>query len=412
MAKAKFFLDTRRTKQGSPSVLKVAIGHRDKTAYISLTAKLLPEQWDAEHSLVINHPEQQLLNIYIMGVMQKVERTLYILADEGELPAMTANDIKLEIEKRINPEKVERQEAIKRERNTFLARLLKFANSKKESTRGVYMQTHNRLLAYLGETKLKRLTFEDITKEWLAKFELFLAQTAPSKNARNIHLRNIRAVFNEALDDEITTNYPFRRFHIRPVATPKRNLKVEDLRILFNYPVEAYAVKHLDMFKLMFFLIGINGIDLYNLKEIKDGRIYYNRAKTGRLYSIKVEPEALEIINKYRGKTHLLDIHDSYKYHQDYLKKMNNALKRIGPVKRKGRGGKKILEPLFPELSSYWARHTWATIAASLDIPHDTIAHALGHGGNTVTDIYIEFDQKKVDDANRRVIDWVLYGKK
>ena len=78
-----------------------------------------------------------------------------------------------------------------------------------------------------------------------------------------------------------------------------------------------------------------------------------------------------------------------------------------------GRKGKpSALRSMIPGLTTYWARHTWATIAASLDIPRDTIAHALGHGGNTVTDIYIDFDQKKVDDANRRVLDWVLYGKR
>ena len=81
-------------------------------------------------------------------------------------------------------------------------------------------------------------------------------------------------------------------------------------------------------------------------------------------------------------------------------------------MKRVGRGGKKVFTPLFPNLTTYWARHTWATIAASLDIPKETIAAALGHGGNTVTDIYIDFDQRKVDEANRKVIDWVLYGEK
>ena len=91
---------------------------------------------------------------------------------------------------------------------------------------------------------------------------------------------------------------------------------------------------------------------------------------------------------------------------------MNKALKMMGPYKRVGRGGKKVRQPLFPKISTYWARHTWATIAASLDISRDVIAHGLGHGNNTVTDIYIDFDQSKVDDANRKVIDWVLYGKK
>ena len=225
-------------------------------------------------------------------------------------------------------------------------------------------------------------------------------------------MRNIRAVFNEALDDEITSFYPFRRFPIRPVATAKRNLKVEDLRLFFEYPCEEHAVKYRDMFKLMFMLIGINAIDLCNLKEIVDGRIEYHRAKTNRLYSIKVEPEALELIEKYRGKKYLLNILDRYKDYKDFTKRMNRALKNIGPVERVGRGGKKVYKPLFPQISTYWARHSWATIAASLDIPRDTIAHALGHGNNTVTDIYIDFDQSKVDKANRKVLDWVLYGKK
>ena len=163
----------------------------------------------------------------------------------------------------------------------------------------------------------------------------------------------------------------------------------------------------------MFMLIGINTVDLCHLKEIdSEGRINYHRAKTNRLYSIKVEPEALEIINKYRGEKWLLNILDRYQDYKDYTKRMNRALKKIGPVKRVGLGGKKIYEPLFPDISTYWARHTWATIAASLDIPRDTIAHALGHGNNTVTDIYIDFDERKIDEANRKVLDWVLHGKR
>ena len=412
MAKAKFFLDTRRTKPGAPSVLKVAISQRTKTAYLSLSARLFPNQWDDEHSMVVNHPEQQLLNLYIGGVKQQVDRTIFILADNGGLQSMTAIDIKTEIERKLNPEKVEEREQKERRAKLFAARFKRFAESKKASTCGVYMQTYRRMRDFIGETALNKLSFEDITREWLGKFEAFLAKTAPSKNARNIHLRNIRAVFNEAIDDELTTAYPFRRYDVRPVATRKRNLKVEDLRTLFEYPCEEYAVKYLDMFKLMFMLIGINAIDLYNLKRIEDGRVSFNRSKTNRLYSIKVEPEALKIIKKYKGKKWLLSLQEHYKNHQDFLKKMNNALKQIGPMKRVGRGGKKVREPLFPEISSYWARHSWATIAASLDIPRDTIAHALGHGNNTVTDIYIDFDERKVDEANRKVLDWVLYGKK
>lgn len=239
-----------------------------------------------------------------------------------------------------------------------------------------------------------------------------MAQTE-SKNARNIHLRNIRAVFNRALDEEATAAYPFRRFKIRPVATPKRSLSVERLRELISYPVVDWQVRHRDMWLLSFMLCGINMVDVCRLREVTaEGRVEYNRAKTHRLYSIKVEPEAAAIIDKYHGREYLLDISERYGDYRDYLKRCNRGLQSIGEVERHGLGGKKTVTAAFPGLTTYWARHTWATIAASLDIPRDTIAHALGHGGNTVTDIYIDFDQSKVDDANRRVLDWVLYGRR
>lgn len=150
------------------------------------------------------------------------------------------------------------------------------------------------------------------------------------------------------------------------------------------------------MFKLIFFLIGINMVDLCGLKEVNNVRIEYNRAKTHRLYSVKVEPEAMEIIDRYRGKTHLLDIMDRYGDYKDYMKRMNRELQRMGHVERVGLGGKKFITPLFPKLSTYWARHTWATIAAELDIPKETIAAALGHKlGNTTTAIYINSARSK-----------------
>ena len=411
MATTKFFLDTRRTKSGSPSVLKVAITHLRKTSYISLPAKLFPNQWDDDKKKVVNHPDQELLNIHIEDAMQQVKRVIFIITDNGQIHSMTAADIRDEAERRINPHKAEKKEQEQKKKKLFATRYLNFAESKQPSTKRIYMVTYRRMQQFAGK-KFENMAFEDVTKEWLTAFDTFMMPTAPSKNARNIHMRNIRAVFNEAIDDEVTTFYPFRRFKIHNVATAKRNLKVEDLRKFFEYPCEEYAVKYRDMFKLMFMLLGINAIDLCNLKEIVEGRIEYHRSKTKRLYSIKVEPEAMELIEKYRGEKFLLNILDRYQDYKDFTKRMNKTLKEIGPMQRVGRGGKKERKPLFPKISTYWSRHSWATIAASLDIPRDTIAHALGHGNNTVTDIYIDFDQSKVDEANRKVLDWVLYGKK
>ena len=283
-----------------------------------------------------------------------------------------------------------------------------FADSHNESTKELYYYSLRRVEQF--NKYIATRSIDEIGIPWLTRFESWLAQTN-SKNARNILLRNIRAVFNYALDCEYTTNYPFRRFKIRPEATRKRAMTVEQLRSLAVYPVEDYQEFYRDMFVLMFCLIGINVVDLYSLGGIVDGRVEYRRAKTHRLYSIKVEPEAQAIIDKYHGTKNLLCIADRWTTHSQFGKQMNKALKRMGEMQRVGRGGKKVFEPIVPGLTTYWARHTWATIAASLDVPKETIAHALGHGNDTVTDIYIDFDKRKVDEANRKVLDFV-FGKK
>ncbi len=193
-----------------------------------------------------------------------------------------------------------------------------------------------------------------------------------------------------------------------------RSLTVEQLRILRDYPCEDYQEKYRDMFMLMFYLVGINAADLFLAKktDIVNGRLEYKRAKTGKLYSIKIEPEAQEIIDRYSGNEengYLLNVMDSYSNYKDFLHRMGVGLKQIGEMERKGLGGKKIIQPLFPDLSSYWSRNTWATIAASLDIPKEIIACALGHSwtDSTITNICI-FNEKKIDDANRKVINYVL----
>lgn len=280
-----------------------------------------------------------------------------------------------------------------------------------KGTKGVYKHTLNKIRAF--DHDIDKKSFEEIDLKWLNDFEHFCAQTA-SKNARNIHLRNIRAVFNNAIDYEITSAYPFRRFKIRPEPTRKRSLSVEEIRKLFDYPVEEYAEIYRDCFKLIFMLIGINSVDLWALKSItRDGRIEYKRAKTGRLYSIKVEPEAMEIIERYKGENGLLCIADRWSDSRNFRHQCNKALQRIGKVERVGLGGKKIITAEFENVTTYYARHSWATIARSLGVSIDDIALALGHGdGHDLTRIYLDEDRQKIDDANRRVLDWVLYCKK
>ena len=404
MATTKFYLDT-RNKNGDTFPLKIAINHKGNTSLLSLGIYLLKSQWDKKSEKITGHSNKFFLNTFIAKRKQEVDSIILKLIETGELPKMSATAVK----DVVTSELVREDDDQEKDKGLFLPHYRKFMERKGNThTREIYSLTLTHLTRFARD--IGSLRFEDITKSWLTDFDNYLARTSPSKNARNIHLRNIRAVFNDAIDEELTAHYPFRKFKIRGVPTAKRSLTVEELRTLFACDCDDTQRKYLDIFKLIFMLCGINVIDLCNAAEISGGRLEYNRAKTGRLYSIKVEQEAMEIIGRYLGNSHQLDILDRYGNYKDYAKRLNESLKRIGHTET-GKRGKKTFRPLFPQLTTYWARHSWATIAASLDIPKETIAAALGHGGNTVTDIYIDFDRKKIDEANRRVLDWVLYGK-
>lgn len=389
----------------------IRLRNNNKKTEISFPMRISPEELDAVLTTQPKKSEaaqRRSLRLLVSQYSAYLERIVSKTIEDGNLK-IDVLAIRNEFERHFGLiEDVENDVT-----GVFVAHFLKFLDGKtNKGTKGVYKHTLDRIRAF--DPGIDKKTFEDIDLKWLTDFEAFCAKTA-SKNARNIHLRNIRAVFNSAIDYEITTAYPFRRFKIRPEATRKRSLAVEDLRKLFNYPVEEYAEIYRDMFKLIFLLIGINSADLWALKSItRDGRIEYKRAKTGRLYSIKIEPEAMEIIERYKGSNGLLCIADRWNDSRNFRHQCNKALQKIGRVERVGRGGKKIITAEFEHLTTYYARHSWATIAYNdCGISKDIIAQALGHsGGETVTDIYLDKDMRLVDEANRRVIDWVLYGKR
>lgn len=406
MANTRFFLDKRNAKDGKPVVLKIAIAHQHKSALISLDVKILPTQW--EDNKIVRHPDKQVLNTYINRVKSQVDSLIVRWTNEGVINTLSASEIKDRCMEELDPDRKKAKE----DKNTFLYRFNKYAERMKPGSRRTFDHTLNRLTAFIGEAALKKLKFEDMTVDWLTSFDIFMAKTAPSKNSRNIHFRNIRTVFNEAIEDNITSFYPFRRFKIKGEVTAKRDLSVEELRRLVYFDCEDCAIKYRDYFMLMFYLMGINNIDLCHLKEITKGRLEFHRTKTHHFFSMKIEPEAMVLIEKYKGESWLLDILDHWSSDEFFRKKMNKHLQKIGPVTRSGLGGKKTYSPLFPKLTTYYARHTWASIASSLDIPIETISAGLGHEyGNRITAIYINYDNRKVDIANRKVIDWVLYGK-
>ena len=395
--KAAIKLDTRRVRKDGTYPVVVEVKNvtqiRFSTPYASLK-----ENWD-DGRFSKKDKDYKRKNIVFEGILNKVEVFLVKLEEEGK--RISDKKMREEVSFLLGNGNISTTKG-----RLFVDCLDEFVGKKKnDGTKTVYSTTRNKIMEFDP-----KCTFDTMDRKWLERFESWMAQSM-KVNAYAIHLRNIRAVFNYAIDEEYTSLYPFRKFSIKKEETRKRCLSVEQLRMLRDYPCEEHQVKYRDMFMLMFYLIGVNASDLFLAKktDVVNGRLEYKRHKTGRLYSIKIEPEAMEIINRYAGGgEYLLDVMDSYGNYKDFLHRMGIALKQIGDMERKGLGGKKVRTPLFPEISSYWSRHTWATLAAELDVPMETISRAMGHSvGSQVIAIYIKFDTKKVDEANRRVIDYV-----
>ena len=287
MASTKIVLDTRYQKKDGTFALKIELNHAGKTDYFPLRIYLRDDQW--ENNLVVNHKLQKHYNNVISKRKIQIDDILLDLERTGQLYVVSGKKLKDLIERKrtggYNPQKV-----------YFCEFAQQYIDKKaKNRTREIYTTTLNKVVAFAG----KDLLFPQINIKWLNDFDAFMQEDTPSINARAIDLRNIRAIFNAAIDEEIISQdiYPFRKFKIKTQETQKKDLLLNQIRGIRD-ETDPELKMTADIFMLIYYLSGINIVDLLNIKEVENSRINFYRAKTKRLYSIKVEPEAQEIIDK------------------------------------------------------------------------------------------------------------------
>ena len=406
--KTRLYLDKRSrpvTPDGEEPLypVKVSISSGQRTAYIGTGVRLRESEW----SRAAGNARNTSVRIKLEERRIRVEKALEGLRLEGRLHGLDVTAIKdLAAERMRRDEEGERNSE-----RAVLDCIREYARGKdKEGTAGVYMATARRIEAFPGYRR--GMSFREVTPVWLRSFEAFLSETAPSANARGIHLRNIRAVFNDAIRRGYTgAGYPFTDFKIKTEPTGDRSMTPEELRAYFSAGCSDSQAYYRDILLLSLLLCGINLEDLLAAKALRGGRLEAVRIKTGQPISIGVPAEALAIIGRHKGRTHLLDVYDRCSSYKSFQHRMNVSLKTVGmlynPRSKVWEG-----EPLQPGISYYWMRYSWATVAAELDIPERTIGAALAHStARTVTSIYTRVDmRKKIDAANRAVIDHIFGG--
>ena len=387
MATIKLYLDTRRAKADGTFSIRLAVNNHGETAFISLGQSVKKDEWDKRQCRIKKRPDRDFLNDYLRDRYDYYNRILMRL--------QMSEDYRGDISARQLRDNIIREAAGKKSA-TLKDMFVRYTSREMgNKTKKNYSVTWN-TIAQFDKTS-ETLLLDDISRDWLERYNLFLLNIGNCHNTRTVRIRHIAAVFNYAIDNELTTNYPFRRLDLSIEPTKKRDLKVEELREVFSANVKEKDRKLLDAFKVMFLLIGINVHDLYNLTRdnIVDGRLEYKRLKTGKQYSILIQPEVIEIMNRYPGKDRLFSFCEHYANASSFAMVTNILLKKI-----------------LAGLTTYYARHTWATLAFKLGVPKDTISLALGHSfGARVTGTYINADLSRVDEANRKVIDYVLYDK-
>lgn len=386
-------------KADGKSNIKIRISHNKKTRYLPTDFNVGQGQFDNTEGKVIpkKHDNASFINTNLRNQISAYEK-LYLenesrvqLMDTPSLMAFLKNSIKGQLD--------------------FTTHLKEYCTDLREANRNSYAssieQTLDRIRDFVGK---ESLAFKVLNYSFLQRFETYFLSKGMSQNSVNLHKRNMRTIFNDAINKDLIglELYPFRKSKIKRNTTSNRNLRMPEIVKFFAYAFENRSEQRArDLFFLSFFLQGINMKDLLSAKsdQVKRGRLSYVRSKTGKELSVKLSPEALEIINRYKGKEeYLLNLMEkkvknivkkdrSTELYKDITDQTNRLLKTVGS--KCGIGD---------DISTYWARHSWASIANELEIPKTVITMALGHSDSSVTDIYINTSQDQVDAANEKVI--------
>ena len=354
-----------------------------KVARYSLPVKIAHTQWNSTTQRVVQHPNAAHINSVLTSTLARAQTILFNYCSENLTRHLTAQQLK---------DIVCGQLFGTNDTPTFARVFTEFAATQKGRTQEMYNTVLRACTA--SDRQFNQRTFEEINSGWLQRFRQYCTARSNCTNTINIRLRCIRAVFNYARKLEYTTCYPFLHEKIRNTDIIHKDLTNEQIERLITAPVPAELAPGITACRLMFYLIGINCKDFYNLTpaDIHNNRVEYIRAKTHKAYSILIQPEAAAILNDLRSYLSPL----AYQSHRDYLKRLNRDLaafcKYIG----------------IPTITTNWLRHSWATYAWRIGVPVDTISLALGHSfGLRITNGYIQKDLLAADAANRLVLDTI-----
>lgn len=269
-----------------------------------------------------------------------------------------------------------------------------------------YGSAYRSFVSFLrNKERMSTLKFSQVTSELIRCYEFYLIEERKiRRNSSSFYIRILRAVFHKGLVYyDLNLPNPFRSVYAGVDTTVKRAVDVNAITKLIKYQSENEQLNFTkDAFLFCFLARGMAFIDFVKLQksDCQNGRIIYRRSKTRRLLSIKMNTMMVEIINRYADpkSEYLFPVLKTPTFSQLAYEK---ALQHYNYHLRK------LAEEIgVDSLTSYVARHSWATQASRLHIPTRVISESMGHSNERVTAIYLaSLDNHEIDMANKKVLD-------
>lgn len=395
--KVKFRASSVPTREGT---LFYQVIHGRVPRQISTGYKLFPSEWDRRHAGVLPPADTgQSRHAYLAALRSRIAEDTARLKSIVSRLERAGNDYTSEDVVRIYLTPSEAGGFM-----SFAGELVRqLRQIGKSRTAERYATVINSFRRFLGESDV---LLEEVDSNLMVRYETFLKARGICPNSSSYYMRGLRAIYNRAVEKELTAQRnPFKHVYTGIDKTVKRAVPLKIVRRIRELDLTLSPATDFarDIFMFSFYTRGMSFIDMAFLKkkDLQNGILSYRRHKTNQQLFIKWEKPMQGIIDKYdTTKTpYLLPIikdmdTDAWRQYKNAAHWVNGKLKKLG---------EQLGLPV--PLTSYVARHAWASIAKSKNIPLSTISEAMGHDSENTTRIYLaSLDTSVVDKANSLIL--------
>ncbi len=287
----------------------------------------------------------------------------------------------------------------------FTELIVRLRRERKIGTANNYQSTRDSFFAFLNK---RDIPFKKITEQLVCDYEQWLTDRGVVRNSSSFYMRNLRAVYHKAAKLGLAPqSRPFDKVYTGVDRTRKRAMDEKLIMNLMSLDLKTEALRQSrDLFIFSYCTRGMAFVDIAYLKKsnISGGAFSYIRRKTGQQMSVKIEPCAQNIIDHYAEKTKDSQYVFPIITASDPAKAFCQYQSKLGYYNRQLKTLSKELGAELP-ISSYWARHSWATAARDKNVPLSIISAGMGHTSEKTTQIYLaSLDNSIIDKANSEIL--------